>query len=638
MTGVDVWADTRAQLTAAWDVRGIDVATLAVTTGDARATRRQATPGATAPRTLPPLLEERGGVPPSFSLGRTLGEGGMGVVKAATQTALEREVAIKCLHEDADPRAAAQLLREARIVGALEHPNIVPVHALGADARGRPVLVMKRVEGVGWDESLAREERSADPERFLRRHLDILQRVARAAHFAHERGIVHRDIKPANVMLGAEGEVYLVDWGVAVSHRAGAIRDVPAARDVNAIEGTPAYMSPEMASADGASIGPRTDVYLLGATLFEVLTGKPPHEGDSLLEVLTRAFGSEPRHYDDWVPRALRVICDRAMAREAADRFATAHDFADAIGVVLEHRASVILTEEAGSRLAELETASSHPSARDTAALHEIHTLFAECRFAFSHALATWPDNEAARRGLTRTIELMVGVELAREAPEAAALLLRDLPGPAPELEQTVEEALKRRLRRGARLERLVRDADVRVGARQRGGLAIVLGAWWTVSFVGLGQLERYGLLEPRHVHVLVAVGVSFALAAAGAFVLRDALNSRLSRAQLLSIALLQGAHVIAVTAAWAAGLPLPTTSMLMALMGGVAFATGAALVDRAYVSMVLAILLGLGCMIAWPAVHFEVLGAGGGLGALLSARNLFRAVTADEHPASSPL
>src|SRR5690606_18319302 len=142
--------------------------------------------------TLPPLLDARGSVPPSFTLGRTLGEGGMGVVTAARQVFLDREVAIKCLHDDAGPRAAAQLLREARIVGALEHPNIVPVHALGADAEGRPILVMKRIEGVGWDEALAKASRTADSEAFLRKHLAILQQVARAAHFAHQRGIVHR--------------------------------------------------------------------------------------------------------------------------------------------------------------------------------------------------------------------------------------------------------------------------------------------------------------------------------------------------------------------------------------------------------------------------------------------------------------
>lgn len=629
MTGIDPLAATRAQLTAAWDVRGIDVATAASGTSVIHATHRAVAVAPSKTTTLPPLLTPRDHIPPSFELGRTLGQGGMGVVKAATQQALRREVAIKCLHEGAEPRAATQLLREARIVGALEHPNIIPVHALGADESGLPILVMKRVEGVGWDEALRESSPTDDIEGFLRTHLAILQQVAKAAHFAHQKGIVHRDIKPANVMLGTHDEVYLVDWGVAVSYREGPVGDVPRAREVNAIEGTPAYMAPEMAAASGDEIGPATDVYLLGATLYELLTGAPPHDGDTLIDVLTHAFGADQWNFDDWVPEQLREICRRSLSLSPDDRFQSAQDLAAAIDVVLAHRASVILTDEASMRLDEL-VAASNRHAETSDELHAIHTLFAECRFAFSHALATWSGNEAAREGLQRSVELMVEIELERGAPEAAALLLRDLPTPAPAIEEAVHRALKRRRQKGAYLERLVHDADAMVGARQRAWLALLLAAQWTIGFVTVGQLDRHTAFEAGHLHMLGVTALGLVVAAGAAFAMRSSLVSRLSRAQMVSIVGLQLGHLVAIATAWTIGLSLSATSMVMAIVGGVAFSTGATLIDRAYVPMVVTTGIGLALMIAWPSWHLELLGTGGGLGALLSARNLFRAANED--------
>src|SRR5262249_2783401 len=159
--------------------------------------------------------------------------------------------------------ALGGLLTEAVITGSLEHPSIVPVHALGCDDAGRPVLVMKRIEGVCW-RGMARDEHppgwaAIDAAGGGRRtaHVANLMAVCNAMHFAHRRGVVHRDLKPGNVMIGSYGEVYVVDWGIAARIEAGP--------SPVALVGTPAYMAPEMVWGEAHRVDARTDVYLLGA-------------------------------------------------------------------------------------------------------------------------------------------------------------------------------------------------------------------------------------------------------------------------------------------------------------------------------------------------------------------------------------
>lgn len=204
------------------------------------------------------------GIMAELAMGETIGEGGMGVVRRAEQLTLRREVAVKQLRADTHRTyAQEQLLREAWVTGGLEHPNIVPVYALGTDPDGNPVIVMKKIEGTAWkdlidlgDAPSGHADLDAATDR-LAWHLNVFQTVCNALAFAHSRGIIHRDIKPDNVMVGAFGEVYLLDWGIAVS-----LDDetLPLARDVKTVAGTPAFMAPEMASADGESIDQRTDV------------------------------------------------------------------------------------------------------------------------------------------------------------------------------------------------------------------------------------------------------------------------------------------------------------------------------------------------------------------------------------------
>jgi len=174
------------------------------------------------------------------------------------------------------------LIQEAWTTGNLEHPNVVPVYTLGQGEDGNPVLVMKKITGVSWNEVLANPARW--PEEFARmedpleRHLSVLILVAGAVHFAHSRGVIHCDLKPPNVMLGHFGEVFVVDWGIALAFTNDAPEHLQRTNEVEGLGGTLEYMPPEMASAQGELFGPPTDVYLMGAMLHEVLTGHPPHQ------------------------------------------------------------------------------------------------------------------------------------------------------------------------------------------------------------------------------------------------------------------------------------------------------------------------------------------------------------------------
>ncbi len=215
-----------------------------------------------------------------YEITRRLGRGGMGVVYAAQDRALHREVAIKVLDDLGPPADAEHLLAEARILGRLEHPGIVPVHDAGMLADGRVFYVMKLVRGDRLDAAMA--------SRTLSERLDLFLRICDAVSFAHAHGIVHRDLKPQNVMLGPFGEVLVMDWGVAKV--AGAVPDA------EAVVGTPGYMAPEQ-EHDARSADSRADIYALGVML------------DAMLPQLA--------------PKPLVAIARRARAPRAADRYDT---------------------------------------------------------------------------------------------------------------------------------------------------------------------------------------------------------------------------------------------------------------------------------------------------------------------------
>lgn len=281
-----------------------------------------------------------------YSLTSLHATGGMGRVWLARDAALGRNVALKELRPELveNPAVWSRFLQEARITGQLEHPGIVPVYELTSRPHDhRPFYTMRFVEGRTLSESIEsyhqkRAQGAAGP-LDLRALLSAFVGVCNAVGYAHSRGVVHRDLKGANVVLGDFGEVMVLDWGLAKvigseEHASAAVAAADCETHLGQILGTPAYMAPEQAAGELERIGPRTDVYGLGAILYEILTGRPPFSGNTIEEILAkvRAGGPlPPVRCGGAGTAALEAICLRAMARHAEDRYFSAGELADEV-------------------------------------------------------------------------------------------------------------------------------------------------------------------------------------------------------------------------------------------------------------------------------------------------------------------
>lgn len=276
-----------------------------------------------------------------------LGEGGMGVVEEIWDNDLMRALALKRLRPELrrDSKLLGQFLWEARIGAHLDHPNIVPVHDLGMSPTGDLYFTMKRVRGQSL-ESVVHRLRHGDPsttaEMTLSKRLRIFLSICEAIAFAHSRGVLHRDLKPANVMLGEHGEVFIMDWGIAVPSPEGApemlLRALPEGVG-HGVSGTPQYMSPEQAA--GRPVDVRSDVYTLGAILYELASLAPPISGDSVTDVLDKARQGAIRPLRQVMPEvstSLRAVIDHALERDPERRYATVRDLARDVEVVLDGR------------------------------------------------------------------------------------------------------------------------------------------------------------------------------------------------------------------------------------------------------------------------------------------------------------
>ena len=425
----------------------------------------------------------------------TLGEGGMGIVHLATQATLGRHVAVKTLKKGVtDSEAALRILREAWVTGTLEHPNVVPVHDVGVDESGAPVIVMKRIEGLAWcdlmrdPDEIARRFGVTDP---LEWNLRTLASVCNAVHFAHSRGILHRDLKPENVMIGEFGEVYVLDWGIAVSLRDDPSGRLPPVSQATELAGTPQYMAPEMLLGDPTMLSPRTDVYLLGAIFYEVFAGEPPHKGDSLQAMLSNILLMVP-NFPSGFPQEARRICARALSRDPGERQESAQELRVAVDEYLRHRGSRKLAHDARQSLSRLQhTIESEPPGPERELA--IANLLGECRFGYHAALSAWPHNETARQGLDRALLLVVEHELAHGDAAAAATLLRVVSGPPPDLATRVEAAVRSRAGEEDRLRKMEEDHDPRVGTRTRMTLGVGFGLAWTASTLSGWLYNRSG-------------------------------------------------------------------------------------------------------------------------------------------------
>jgi eukaryotic-like serine/threonine-protein kinase len=294
--------------------------------------------------------------PARFRLLKFHARGGLGEVWTAHDAELNREVALKQIQErHADsPPSQARFVQEAEVTGRLEHRGIVPVYSLGHFANGRPFYAMRFVNGTSFDDAIKKFHAAAsagptavDPSLELRRLLTRFVDVCNTVAYAHSRGVLHRDLKPGNIIIDEYGETLVVDWGLAKTGTVDADSDVtggthqpvstsitPYTRAGTAM-GTPGFMSPEQATGHLAKLGPASDVYSLGATLYCLLTGTPPFGGTDLSAIASDVCAGNfprPRQLIATVPPALEAICLKAMAVAPESRY----DSARALGEEIE--------------------------------------------------------------------------------------------------------------------------------------------------------------------------------------------------------------------------------------------------------------------------------------------------------------
>lgn len=460
-----------------------------------------------------------------LQFGSVIGEGAMGVVRAAQQVPLRREVAVKSVRSGSlDPTAERALVLEARVTGLLEHPNIVPVYTLGLDERNRPAMVMRRLEGVPWRQFIADDghlktpEPGVDP---LEWHLRVLISVCNAVHYAHIKGVIHRDIKPVNVMIGRFGEVYLLDWGLAVTIDETDFIGLPRARSVEVVIGTPGHMAPEMIDTRKRLINIRTDVYLLGTCLHMVLTGRPRHDAATVRERMLSALKSQPFDYGAGVPAELAAICHKSMARDPKDRFRTAQALRQALEAFLSHRLSQRLADEATARAVRLRAMLRHGSGD----AEGVHRLFAECRYGFKQALEEWPENPSARSGMQALLEMMISHELTDGDPHRARPLLAELPQPRVDLETEVDDRIAASESELENLKRIKQDVDVNVGLDERSRTLQLMGAAWAAIYMLFAAIDHQGLFEVAHGTMLVVSAIHGLTVGVFHFIFREVLR-----------------------------------------------------------------------------------------------------------------
>jgi formylglycine-generating enzyme required for sulfatase activity len=321
--------------------------------------------GSVAPEVLA-RLSERGAASSRYRIEREIGRGGMGEVHLSWDEDFERPLALKRIGQgdgssgSKPGRRLQRFLDEARVTGQLDHPGVVPVHDLGIDSEGRAYFTMKYVKGQTLQEVLERV-RAGDGAWNQTRVLGVLLRVCDAMAYAHSKGVVHRDLKPANIMVGRFGEVYVMDWGVAWLRSRKDERDLrpkaptPPVQVTDEIRvdsavftmdgtvlGTPYYMSPEQAR--GGYIDERSDVYAIGAMLYTLLTGRPPHGDPDTdtrpYEVLKRVIEGPPEsvHSLTQAPAELEAICEKAMARAPEQRYGSVSELGEDLRSYLEGR------------------------------------------------------------------------------------------------------------------------------------------------------------------------------------------------------------------------------------------------------------------------------------------------------------
>ncbi|MEE3368940.1 MAG: protein kinase [Planctomycetota bacterium] len=421
-----------------------------------------------------------------------LGEGGMGTVHLARQVALGREVALKRIHHPSSRKQSTrdEFLTEAVLTGNLEHPNIVPIYEVGESPDGDLFYTMKNVKGRTWNDTI--------DDLSLNENLEILIDVCDAMAFAHAEGVIHRDLKPQNIMTGGFGEVLVLDWGMAIL--------VVPGEDVTASPGgTPNYMAPEMINPP-YRVSACSDVYLLGAILFRLLTGAPPHYGETALICLASAAKNEIAEPDEGRIQSqdptgeLLGVALKAMATEPRNRYQTVRKFQQAVRDFVAHQESLTLTTHANEAL-------------QAADQHDDYAQYSAAVFGFSQAVTLWEGNQTAAQGVQRARQAYA---LCAERKEDFELGLSLLSESIPNQQAIIQRLTAARDDRHAHLARMRRLKQGLVFAATL-IFAIVFGAAFWIN------QERIEADKQRHIAVIERDKAAFAEADAK----READNAR---------------------------------------------------------------------------------------------------------------
>jgi serine/threonine-protein kinase len=371
------------------------------------------------PSISPPVEAE---LPPErYHLREAIGAGGMGEVRVLEDGWIGRDVARKAMRREiaGSGAARARFLREIRVQGQLEHPSIVPVYDVGTTGEGELYFTMRKIQGrtlADVIDGLTRSDADLTARFSRRKLLTAFSSVAMAVHYAHSRGVVHRDLKPQNIMLGAYGEVYVLDWGIAKLREGGG-----ALEEAGRIVGTLGYMAPEQARGESEEVDPRADVYALGVILFEILAGEHVLAGldeAAVMAALAGGVDARPttRRRGADVPPELEEICVRATAARPDDRFPSAAALSEAVERYLDgdrdlERRRELAEGYAKEAEAHAERAFAAETPRDEAEAARAGAV----REVF-HALALSPEQSDAQRTLARLL-----LDVPRELPPAAA-------------------------------------------------------------------------------------------------------------------------------------------------------------------------------------------------------------------------